>query len=436
VRAPRDLAASLKPSTIASYVAREFAFSFLIAFLFFFVVFFVNQLLLMAEDILSRRAPLRDVLLLLFYSMPSEIAMAFPFASLVGALMAAGRFASDNEMLVFQACGIPARRIFLPFAILGLAFSLVSFIMNDYYLPLGNIEFGKVYRKLIVSTPAVELRPWSVRRYRDVTIVTGAEEKGIIKDILIFDTSEEGRERLISAKRAGISEGADSDDVVALKLDGVLVQILVAKEPDRFEYSSCASMTYSIDLRDAAGIVSSIGPSSMSSVDLSREIGEKQKAFDARRQKREEELAVARAKLEETYEGAELGELAWPNAQSRITPPFRTCARSSEAPSRTEASKPTGSSTTRNSPFPSAPFFSSFSLSPGTQGPPRGTVGRLWPRTSRRRRVLGPPSRGTDLRDEAGLVALLVDVGPQRLRPRGGNSLLARGQTSVVGRKD
>jgi lipopolysaccharide export system permease protein len=320
VRAPRDLAASLKPSTIASYVAREFAFSFLIAFLFFFVVFFVNQLLLMAEDILSRRAPLRDVLLLLFYSMPSEIAMAFPFASLVGALMAAGRFASDNEMLVFQACGIPARRIFLPFAILGLAFSLVSFVMNDYYLPLGNIEFGKVYRKLIVSTPAVELKPWSVRRYRDVTIVTGAEEKGIIKDILIFDTSEEGRERLISAKRAGISEGADSDDVVALKLDGVLVQILVAKEPDRFEYSSCASMTYSIDLRDAAGIVSSIGPSSMSSVDLSREIGEKQKAFDARRQKREEELAVARAKLEETYEGAELGELAWPNAQSRISP--------------------------------------------------------------------------------------------------------------------
>jgi lipopolysaccharide export system permease protein len=79
-------------------------------------------------------------------------------------------------------------------------------------------------------------------------------------------------------------------------------------------------MTYSIDLRDAAGIVSSIGPSSMSLVDLSREIGEKQKAFDARRQKREEELAVARAKLEETYEGAELGELAWPNAQSRISP--------------------------------------------------------------------------------------------------------------------
>ena len=320
MRSPRDLVSLMRPRTIASYIAREFAFSFFIAFLFFFVVFFVNQLLLMAEDILSRRAPLKDVLLLLFYSMPSEIAMAFPFASLVGALMAAGRFASDNEMLVFQACGIPARRIFLPFAVLGVLFSLVSFVMNDYYLPLGNIEFGKVYRKLIVSTPAVELKPWSVRRYRDITIVTGGEEKGIIEDILIFDTSEEGRERLISAKRAGISGGNDSGDSVAMRLDDVLVQILVDKDKDRFEYSTCSSMTYRIDLRDSGGAMSSMGPSSMSSLDLFREIGDKQKAFDARKMKWQGDLAVSRSRLEEAYEGAEAAQLAWPNALAKISP--------------------------------------------------------------------------------------------------------------------
>lgn len=317
-RGPRALLSALRPRTIASYVAREFAFSFLIAFLFFFVVFFVNQLLLMAEDILSRRAPLKDVLLLLFYSMPSEIAMAFPFASLVGALMAAGRFSSDNEMLVFQACGIPARRIFLPFALLGLLFSVVSFVMNDYYLPLGNIEFGKVYRKLIVSTPAVELRPWSVRRYKDVTIVTGGEEKGVIEDMLIFDRSEEGRERLISAKRASIAARGASELSVSLRLEGVLVQILVDKDRDRFEYSSCESMEYRIDLSGSGGIVSAIGPSSMSSVDLRREIGDKQKAFDARAAKRESDIAFSRAKLEEAY-GAAQG-LAWANARSKLSP--------------------------------------------------------------------------------------------------------------------
>ena len=93
----------------------EFLFGFVVCFFFFFAVFFVNQILLMAEDILSKRAPLKDVILLLIYAMPSVIAMSFPFASLVGALMAAGRLSSDNEMLAAMAAGIAPRRIFVPF---------------------------------------------------------------------------------------------------------------------------------------------------------------------------------------------------------------------------------------------------------------------------------------------------------------------------------
>ena len=57
--------------------------------------------------------------------------------------MAAGRLSSDNEMLAVMAAGIPPRRVFMPFLVLGLAFSLVSFAMNDYFLPRGSIEFGK-----------------------------------------------------------------------------------------------------------------------------------------------------------------------------------------------------------------------------------------------------------------------------------------------------
>ncbi len=40
---------------ITLYVAREFLLSFSVAFLFFFFVFFVNQMLLMAEQVLTKR---------------------------------------------------------------------------------------------------------------------------------------------------------------------------------------------------------------------------------------------------------------------------------------------------------------------------------------------------------------------------------------------
>jgi lipopolysaccharide export system permease protein len=66
----------------------------------------------MAEDILSRKAAFVDVFQLVVFAMPAIIAMSFPFGSLVGALMAASRMASDNEILVMRASGVPRSRIF------------------------------------------------------------------------------------------------------------------------------------------------------------------------------------------------------------------------------------------------------------------------------------------------------------------------------------
>ncbi|HOS30781.1 MAG TPA: YjgP/YjgQ family permease, partial [Treponemataceae bacterium] len=39
---------------------KELFLFFIVAFLFFFLIFFVNQILLMAEDILKKRVPLFD----------------------------------------------------------------------------------------------------------------------------------------------------------------------------------------------------------------------------------------------------------------------------------------------------------------------------------------------------------------------------------------
>ncbi|HUV08757.1 MAG TPA: LptF/LptG family permease, partial [Spirochaetia bacterium] len=88
------------------YISREIFASFIIAFLFFFFIFFVNQLLLMAERILSKRVPLGDVLLLILYSIPIIVTYALPFGTLVGALMAIGRLSSENEILALRALGV------------------------------------------------------------------------------------------------------------------------------------------------------------------------------------------------------------------------------------------------------------------------------------------------------------------------------------------
>lgn len=314
---------------IEGYVAREFLLGFSVCFLFFFAVFFVNQMLLMAEEILSKKAPVKDVLLLLVYAMPSVVAMAFPFASLVGALMATGRMSSDNEFLALMAAGIPPRRAFLPFVVLGLAFSLVSFTMNDYFLPLGTIQFGKLYRKLLASTPALELAPWSVKKYRDVTVVTGDSDGTELGDILIFDHGDGKSDRVIAASNARLSPSGDG---AILELKDVWEQTVKKDEPDRFEWARATSMEYRISFSDSGELSTSIGPRDMASTDLARVIAEKQAALDARIAKREDDIECARRSLADAYDADTTTGIAWKNAAERLSPRLSSLRSIDQAP--------------------------------------------------------------------------------------------------------
>ncbi len=272
------------------YVAREFLLSFIVAFLFFFLIFFINQLLLMAKDILSRKAPFGDVARLVVYAMPAVIAMSFPFGSLVGALMSSGRLASDNEILVMHASGVPRSAVFVPFVVLGLVFSMVSFTMNDYFLPLGTINYGKLYRKLVTSTPALELKPYSVKTYRDTTMVTGPVDGQRIEDVVILDTTKGGASRVISAGSAELVDRGESSGVISLILKDVFVQESDPAKPERFEYSEAGSMEYNILLTSFSDFSVGISPREMSSVDVLKEIRVKEAALHDRQKARSAEI--------------------------------------------------------------------------------------------------------------------------------------------------
>jgi len=258
------------------YVSREYLFSFAVAFLFFFFIFFLNQILVMAEEIFSKKVPFWDVVLLVIYSLPIVIAFSFPFGSLVGALMAVGRMSSDNELLAFGALGVPPRHLVTPLLVVGLAFSLVSFIMNDYFLPLGNIRFAEIYRRILYSNPAVELESHSIKKYENTTIITGDVEGRRINGLLIIDKSPEGNRRIIIAKDAHLEESRAQKGVVSLTLDSVMTQVSYPSEGDRYDYTTSQSMVYNILLKDISVSLGGINPSYQSSVDVWKEIRAKQ----------------------------------------------------------------------------------------------------------------------------------------------------------------
>ncbi|MBO4857608.1 MAG: LptF/LptG family permease [Treponema sp.] len=256
---------------LIKYLYRELFYYFMICFAFLFVVFFANQILLIGEDMLAKRAPFNDVVKIMIYSLPAIIAQSAPFATLVGFLMCLGRMASDNEILIFRASGFSFRSILVPVMILGMAISLVSFFVNDYLLPLGTIKYNQLYRKILHSNPTVVLEPDSVKQIGDSTVVIGNVDGDNVSDIIFFSEAKKDEESIIVAGASKLT-GAKNEGVL-LQLDMSNTFVTTFKNHVRKTYDVMKSERTILNIFDST-FTGKYGknPREMTFIDLRKEI--------------------------------------------------------------------------------------------------------------------------------------------------------------------
>jgi len=266
--------------TLFKYLVRDMFFSFFVSFLFFFGVFFVNQLLLMAQEILAKHVPFLQVVMLVFFALPQIIAMSSPFASLMGTLMTIGRMSSDNEVLIILASGLSYKMVFIPAAMVGIIISVVSFFTNDVLLPAGTIEFSKLYRRILISTPALELEANSVKRFKDTTIVTGPVEGTAITNILILDRTSDGERRIIMAHDAELKDAGKEG--LGLDLSKAFLQSSKEVVRNDYDYAFMDYLRYWVPQSDLIQAIASVSPNQMSTTDLRKAIAVKKQELDDR----------------------------------------------------------------------------------------------------------------------------------------------------------
>jgi len=287
--------------TIYLYILGEGFFSFLIAFLFFFFIFFVNQLLLMAQEILAKQVPFSQVALLVLFSLPGVIAMSAPFASLVGLLMTVGRLTSDNEILVMLSSGLSYRNVFVPAITVGVVISLISFMANDVLLPAGTLQFARLYRRILVSTPALELEANSVKKFKDTVIITGNVSGRAIDNLLILDRTSDGERRVIMANSAELKDAGR--DGLSLDLNRAFIQSSKEIVRDDYDYASAGSLRYWVPQEDMIQAMTSVSPREMSSVDVYKEIRVKTADLNNRLNERQNKIASLALAFEDTLRG-------------------------------------------------------------------------------------------------------------------------------------
>jgi lipopolysaccharide export system permease protein len=290
--------------TVFFYIAREILFAFMVCFLFFFFIFFVNQILLMARDIMEKRVPIHQVALLVLYSMPAIIAMACPFACLTGTLMTIGRFNSDNEILVMLSAGFSHGAVFLPALVVGILISCFSFFANDILLPAGTVQFSRLYRSILLSSPALELEANSVKRFKNSVVITGPVTGKAIQKILIMDRTAEGERRLITAREANLEDSGDGN--FSINLEGAFVRSGKENLKKDYDYASAARLRYFVPQEDIVQSVFSVGPREMSSVDVLREIKLKEEVLRKNTGAEYKEIAAGAMGIEEALRNGQI----------------------------------------------------------------------------------------------------------------------------------
>jgi len=305
--------------TIFRYILTEMLFSFVICFGFFFFIFFVNQILLMAKEILTKRVPFDQVALLILFSLPTVIAMSAPFACLVGTLMTVGRLTSDNEILVMLSSGLSYKNVFFPAITVGILISLLSFFTNDVLLPAGTVQFNKLWRKILVSTPALEMEANSVKKFKDTVIVTGGVKDNVIENLLIMDKTEDGERRIIMASSAELKDGGKEG--LSLNLDNAFIHSSKEIARDDYDYANSDNLQYWVSNEDIIQQYVSVSPREMSSRDVHAAILEKKGDLATRLNDRKSRMIVNIVSLENILRAGPAGD-GW-NRRSSVISTFQ-----------------------------------------------------------------------------------------------------------------
>ncbi len=134
---------------LSRYLIRQFLKPFLYSLLVFSAIIIVSELFERMDSFMRYKAPLLLALKYFMYRIPYWLVKVTPIATLLATLFSLGNLSHNNEITAMRAAGINLYRITIPFAIIALVITFVSFYINETLSPKMFFEANNIYRQKI-----------------------------------------------------------------------------------------------------------------------------------------------------------------------------------------------------------------------------------------------------------------------------------------------
>ncbi|MFH1857619.1 MAG: LptF/LptG family permease [Candidatus Omnitrophota bacterium] len=203
---------------LQNYILREVLVAFLISLFLFTFVLLVGNLVKLVELVMTRGVDFVLVAKLFFYLMPYLLKFTIPLSFLTGTVFVFGRLSANREIVAMQASGIRLFKLTFPVVVFGLLLSMGAIVLNNHSIPKAHFAYRKLLKEIGAKSPTSILEAGSfIEGFGDYILFIYDIDKGVLKNIRIYQPQENRPPRIIIAKRGEIITSPDKN-IVTLKL--------------------------------------------------------------------------------------------------------------------------------------------------------------------------------------------------------------------------
>jgi lipopolysaccharide export system permease protein len=145
------------------------------------------------DDIAGKGLGALLIIELLAYKCVGLVPMALPLAILISAVMVMGGLAERYELSSLKSAGVSLLRVMRPLIIFGSIAMVISYLCNDYVIPIANLQFGSRMYDIREKKPTLSLEAGVFNDdFGNYAIRIGekSDDGRTIKDILMYDHSD------------------------------------------------------------------------------------------------------------------------------------------------------------------------------------------------------------------------------------------------------
>ena len=240
------------------------------------------------EQVLVRGVAVGDAARVLLITIPHIVVLTIPMSFLFGVLLAVGRMNSDNELVALQAAGIPARRLLRPILLLGLLLTGMNAYLYLEVIPKSSRQLRELKIRLFANARNLgRIEPQIFYEELPNVLVylrDSDPETGEWRNILVYDASDPGEERLTLAQRGRMMTSSEADLGVDAKittgempevqqwirLEDVMTHQFLRKDPETYRLNRTKSQLFRPNLRGGGRVGYRLGMSERDSGELFR----------------------------------------------------------------------------------------------------------------------------------------------------------------------